>query len=110
MKAYFKSLEWKKGSRDFVQGVKGNRVPYNAIYGGNGSFVCNTPAALVLTVEAEDGRSVSRNIINVVRKVNGWSRLTQNRVDLIESKLMQSREMELDNRDYIVDLESYVWV
>ena len=109
MKAYFKSLKWEKGSRDFVQGVKGNRVPYNAIYGGNGSFVCNTPAELILTVETEDGRRVSRNIINVVRKANGWSRLTQNRVDLIESKLVQAGDLELDDRDYIVDLEYYVW-
>jgi len=109
MKAYFKSLEWKKGSRDFVQGVKGNRVPYNAIYGGNGSFVCENKAELVLTVSAEDGRSISRNIISLVRKVNGWSRLTQNRVDLVESKLMQAGPLELDERDYIIDLEYYVW-
>lgn len=109
MKAYFKSLEWKKGSRDFVQGVKGNRVPYNAIYGGNGSFVCENRAELILTVITEDGRNISRNIIGVVRAVNGWPRITQNRVDLIESKLMQAGELELDDRDYIVDLESYVW-
>ena len=110
MKAYFKSLEWKKGSRDFVQGVKGNRVPYNAIYGGNGSFMCSTPSELILTVSSEDGRNISRNIISLVRKVNGWSRLTQNRVDLVESKLMQAGPLELDERDYIVDLEYYVWV
>jgi len=109
MKAYFKSLEWKKGSRDFVQGVKGNRVPYNAIYGGNGSFVCENKSELILTVTTQDGRAISRNIIRVVRAVNSWSRLTQSRVALIENKLRQAGEFKLDDRDYIVDLEYYVW-
>lgn len=108
MKAYFKSLEWNKGSRDFVQGVKGNRVPYNAIYGGNGSFVCENPAKLILTVIAQDGREVSRNIISVVRAINGWARITQKRVDLVEAKFQQATELELDDEDYIVDLDYYV--
>ena len=108
LKAYFKSLEWKKGSRELVQGVKGNRVPYNAISGGNGSFICSTPAELILTVTTEDGRKVSKNIVSIVRNVNGWSRLTNNRVDLLESKLRQAYEFSLDNREYIINLESYI--
>lgn len=109
MKAYFKSLEWKKGYRDFVQGVKGNKVPYNAIYGGNGSFVCETHAELILTVTTQDGRDISRNIITVVKAVNRWSRLTQGRVQLLENKLRQAGELKLDDRDYIIDLDYYVW-
>ena len=109
LKAYFKSLEWNKGSRELVQGVKGNRVPYNAVYGGNGSFVCENRSELILTVTAEDGREISRNIIKVVRAVNRWSRLTQNRVELVETKLIQAGVLELDERDYIVDLDYYVW-
>lgn len=109
LKAYFKSLEWNKGSRELVQGVKGNRVPYNSISGGNGSFICATPSELILTVTTEDGRDVSRNIISVVRAVNGWTRLTQNRVDSLEDKLRQVDEVELDERQYIVDIESHVW-
>lgn len=110
MKSYFVSLEWNKGSRDFVQGVKNNRVPYNAIYGGNGSFVCETSSELILTVITEDGRKISRNIISVVRAVNRWSRLTQNRVDLVEAKLREVGELELDEKEYVVDLGYYVWV
>ncbi len=109
MKAYFKSLEWNKGSRELVQGVKGNRVPYNAVYGGNGSFVCGNPSELILTVTTEDGREIFRNIISVVRAVNRWTRLTQNRVDLVEAKFRQAGELELDEREYIVDLDYYVW-
>lgn len=110
MKAYFKSLKWEKGSRDLVQGVRGNRVPYNAISGGNGSFICGTPAKLILTVTTEDGRDISRNIISVVRAVNGWVRITQNRVDAIESGFRNSKVLDLDENENVLALEYYVWV
>ena len=108
MKAYFKSLKWNKGSRELVQGVKGNRTPYNVICGGNGSFICNVPAELILTVTTEDGRIISRDIIRMVRGVNGWVRLTQNRVDALEQKLKKVDKMELDERDYVANLTAYV--
>ncbi len=110
MKAYFKSLVWNKGSRELVQGVKGNKVPYNAISGGNGSFVCGTPSTLILTVTTEDGRDISRNIIKLVRAVNQWTRLTQSRVDMVESALRDKHSFELDEREYILGLEYYSWV
>lgn len=108
MKAYFVSLEWSKGSRKLIQGVKGNRVPHNAVFGGNGSFVCDVPAKLTLTVTTEDGRIVSWNIISVVRAVNHWAKITQNRVELLGDKLMQAGQLELDDKGYVVDLEKYV--
>lgn len=110
LKSYYVSLKWNKGSRDFVQGVKGNKVPYNAAYGGNGSFVCETPAELIITVITADGRKLSKNIINVVKSVNGWSRLTRKRVDLLEAKLMQVGELQLNERDYFVNLADNILI
>ncbi len=110
MKAYFSSLEWSKGYRKLIQCVKGNRVPHNAVSGGNGSFICEVPAKLILRMTTEDGRVVSWNIISVVRAVNHWAKITQNRVELLEDKLMQAGQLELDDKDYVVDLEKYVLV
>lgn len=110
MLARFKKIKWIKGSRDFVQGVKGGYRPRNAISGGNGSFVCETPAELILTVQTEDGREVSWNIISLVRAVNGWRRITQNRFDILEAKLKSVDKFILDNENRIVNLADYILV
>lgn len=108
MTATFKKIEWNKGYRELVQGIKGGRRPYNAVYGGNGSYICNNPSELILTVETEDGREISRNIISVVRAVNSWGRITQNRFEMIEAALKNANEFELDEQEYIINLGSYV--
>lgn len=108
MKAYFKSLKWNKGSRELVQGIKKNRVPRNAVYGGKGSYICETPSELILTVTTEEGRDISRNIISLVRAVNGWIRITNKRVEVLEAKLQKISEFSLDGRDYVINLENYI--
>lgn len=110
MIATFKKIEWNKGYKELVQGIKGGRRPYNAVCGGNGSFICNNPSELILTVETEDGREVSRNIISVVRAVNGWGRITQNRFEIIEAMLKNVNKFELDEGEYIINLGSYVMI
>ena len=110
MTATFKSLKWNKGSRYVEQGVRGGRTPYNAVRGGNGSFVCEDPSELILTLVTEDGREISRDIIHLVRGVNSWCRISKNRFERLEAKLKGIHEFELGGNNYIVGLEDYVFI
>ena len=85
--AKFVKLNWVKGSAYLKQGVKGKYNPYNALAGGNGSFIMPEPAELNLFLKFEDGTCDTFNIIKFVRSVTGWKKLNDGRVDKIEAQL-----------------------
>lgn len=92
----FEKLTWIKGRTELVQGIKGNSIPYNAIRGGNGSFVVAIPAKLILTYDG----GKTRNIIFMVKQINGWKKLSQKRFDMLEKKL---KEMgEFNEQDFLL--------
>lgn len=108
--SFFKDLEWKPGDSALVQGVKNNRVPRNAIAGGNGSFICRVPAELILTVTTPQGTEISRDIISVVKRVNDWQKLSQQRFYQLKMKLKAINVFEFDENAFIVDIEKHVVV
>lgn len=95
----FRSLRWIKSEQlHLVQGVKGNRRPYGAMYGGNGSFmVSGPPAQLILTLEDSNGRLGDINVIDIVKATNNWQKLSENRVMQLESMLMQKGEIDVND-------------
>ena len=109
MKAKFKSLKWVKGEAYVRQKVKHGYEPWNAIRGGNGSFVCRKPAALMLRVVDSKNNIREYNIIKLVRGCNNWQNLSEKRVRKIEERLMQENTFEIDkNTGYIKWLEKIV--
>ena len=104
MKAFFYDLEWNKGSTKLVQGIKDGRRPRNAIAGGNGSFICSTPAELILSVETTDRRVCKYNIISLARGVNGWQRINEKRYRQIKEKLERIERFEIGSDGYILGL------
>ena len=98
--ARFERLEWVKGEpRHLVQGVKGNRRPSGAIYGGHGSFmVQGTPAQLILTVKDSDsGESHEFDVIGTAKNANGWQNLSEKRVRTLTTKLRQQGDIDMSN-------------
>ena len=89
MKARFIRLDWVIGSPlTLVQGVKNGKVPNGAVYGSNGSFmVNNNPSELWLVIETEDGYVCRLNIINTVRFINNWKRISKKRYNELKAKL-----------------------
>ena len=109
MRVYFKSLRWNKSNIELVQGIKNNSVPGNAVRGSNGSFVCKTPSEMLLTLTTEEGRDITYNIIDLVKKANGWSRITDKRFGLVHNALWQEYEFEMSN-GYVCRLAEYLKV
>ena len=97
--ARFEGLEWIKGEgRHLVQGVKGNRRPRGAMYGGHGSFmVRGTPAELILTVSDVNGKKRKIDVIDVVKRVNGWQNLSDKRVNTLTKELRQKGDIDMSN-------------
>lgn len=95
----FLNLKWIKGERrHLVQGVKGNRVPRGALYGGHGSFmVSGSPTELLLTVEDSNGKQSLIDVIDTAKEVNNWKKLSDNRFNNLKEKLQQKGEIDMDN-------------
>ena len=90
VQAKFSNLRWQKGTSYLAQGIKGNATPYNAVGGGNGSFVCVTPSYLQLDLLTDDGYIYTKEIIRVVKNANGWQKLSNKRIYELEYKLKNS--------------------
>lgn len=107
MVATMVKLDWKQCSpAHVVQGVKGGRTPYGAIRGGNGSFlVIDEKAEIHLELEDQDGEIFrSQNIINDIRRIMGWSRITANRVCLLEN-IFSNAVFVVNEEGFIFNLE-----
>lgn len=104
-KATFRQLRWIKGTGGVERGIKGGRIPRNAIAGGNGTFVVTTPAELLLSFTNEDGRNVTVDIIRQVRDYTGWQRMNAQRVAAIEHFFREQEEFlwDEDNGRIIID-------
>ena len=103
-----RNVHWVKGTAGLEQGFKNNYVPPRAFAGSNGTFVCTTPAELRLELISSSGERYTKDIIRTVRNVNGWTRLSENRVALIKNKLC-GKTIAIENGE-IIGLESLVAV
>lgn len=106
--AKFCSLEYVSCDRYLKQGVKGHYVPYYAVAGGNGSFICVTPSKLNLKLTTSCGIPFTTDIIRTAREANGWQKITTNRVSMLRNKLCG--ETFIIEDDKIKNLESLVKV
>lgn len=104
----FKRLRWVKGTSGIVKGCKDGYVPRGAIAGSNGTYRVVTPACLDLTVESEDGRVFTWDIIDFVRDVTGWCRLSERRFEALETAFQEKRIFDFDEKIGIVGLDDLV--
>lgn len=82
--ATFRNLIWKKGEVQLLQGVPGNRIPCNAISGGNGSFIVVTePAKVILELESLYGFE-EFDIINDIKHVTKRKRMSQKLINTLK--------------------------
>lgn len=88
-----------QGYSELQQGVKGNKVPKNAIKGGNGSFIISDPARCLITIDTkEDGEfelDITDDIRTALRK-NGAKRISEKKANEALHGLM-GKEVELSN-------------
>lgn len=114
MKARYDKLVWIQSSpARLVQGVKYGRTPRGAIRGGNGSFlVIDNPAEIHIITEDENGMTYdSGNIIQEIRDIKCWSRITANRVEQLRSELnFRGFEFEIDESGRILNLAKLIWL
>ena len=73
--AKFVSLTRIPGSASLKQGVKGGRIPKNAISGGNGTFVTYDRAEVYLTLEY-NGKRYSKDIYYDIKDATDGRRIT----------------------------------
>lgn len=85
MEATILSLDWIKSESCVVTGVKGNRVPKHTVRGGNGSFRTATPSYLTISLLADDGTEIEKNIYDDVMQMTGWERLSEARFKKLEN-------------------------
>jgi len=107
MKVQFHSLEWIKGEPGFlVQGIKGGRRPFDAVSGGNGSFIVkNESSQLNLIVKTSNNKYIQNNIYAEVMRAAGRSRMTEKFYCAIE-KLCKNVEFEITDDPYTIDISS----
>ena len=103
----FLDLRWEKSSPPvLVQGVKNNQAPKNAIGGGNGSFIINNDSSeLILIYMDNNGLEHQINIIDDVKKINNWSRLSENRVNYLKEKLNDTENFSIEKLAEILKLQ-----
>ena len=105
MKATFKTLRWEKGTATISP--RGSYIPQNAILGANGTVIVQKPAKMFLTLTAEDGRTITTDIADTVRFVNGWKNFSEKRFSNLRNRL-QWTIFQLDENDNLVDLKDIV--
>lgn len=101
------NVDWKKSTPGYlVQGYKDGKVPYDAICGSNGSFiVMGEKARIHLELRDSDGNEYrSLNIINPIRNIMGWPKITAKRVDMLRD-LFKDTTVEIDERGYVCNLK-----
>ena len=106
MKAYYQNLRWVKGTVKLLNGSS-NYIPTEAIPASNNTFILPNPAQLFFTVVTDHNDQVTEDIIDVVKDVNGWKKLSQPRYEKLEKKLIRIPSFEVDEKG-IKNLESIV--
>ncbi|MCQ2749898.1 MAG: hypothetical protein MJ246_08185 [Clostridia bacterium] len=108
MTVKYLKLVWIQASpARLVQGVKYGRVPRGAIRGGNGSYlVIDNPAEIHIITEDENGNTYdSGNVIQEIRNIKCWSRITAGRVEQLRSELnFRGFEFEINESGKILNL------
>ena len=107
MKAIFKSLVWEKGTINFMDSSSYNYLPANAVRTVNGQYIVPNSAKLYLTLTLEDGRTITTDIAEAVKTVNGWGKLSEKRYENLRNRL-EYQNFQLDGNDEIIGLEKIV--
>ena len=105
-KAYYQNLQWVKGTVQLLNGSC-NYIPADAIEASNNTYILPNPAKLYFTVITDQNDCITEDIIEIVKDVNGWKKLSQPRYDKLNKKLIKIPNFEVD--DYgIRNLEKLV--
>ena len=107
MNAIFKSLVWEKGTIFFVSPEDYDSLPENAIKTTTGDYVVSNPAKLYLTLDLEDGRTITVDIANFVKAVNGWNKISEKRYNSLKNRF-EFQNFQVDEEDEIVDFRKIV--
>ena len=107
MIARFKNLIWEKGTVSFLTRNDYNCMPQNAVRTANGTYMVSSPAKLYLTILSEDGRTITADIANVVRNINGWEKISTKRYNNLRARL-EGKSFQLDENDNIIGLGGIV--
>ena len=107
MNAVFKNLVWEKGTVSFVDRSSYNYLPLNAVETSNGQYIVPNSAKLYLTLTLEDGRTITTDIAEAVKTVNGWEKLSKKRYENLRTRL-KYQNFQLDGNDEIIGLEKIV--
>lgn len=110
MKAYFENLRWEKGQVRLFRRSEVSFIPSNAVEGSNDTLIVPVSAELNFTVVTENNDCITSNIIDVVKGVNGWKKLSQSRYDKLNNKLVNIQEYDIDSNGNIRNLASIVRV
>ena len=109
MKAYYQNLRWVKGTVELKQGPFYS-VPDNVVIGSNNTYIFPDPAKLYFTVVTDSNEYITENIIDTVKFVNGWKKMSQKRYDTLERKLSSVSEYHIDSDGRILNLGFYAKV
>ncbi len=96
------------GEPELKQGVKGGRVPKNAVRGGNGSFIVAEPAKIFLGVSFDNGTYKEYEVGDHFRRYlhhEGIARVTQKRVKNICGQLLNREARVSEDGSVILNLE-----
>jgi hypothetical protein len=107
MHAKFKDLTWEKGTVNLVNARSYGSIPRDAIRTSYGSYIVPNPAKLYLVLLAEDGRTITMDIVNVVKNINGWNKISEKRYNKLRARL-ENQTFLIDEDDNIVDLAGTV--
>lgn len=87
-----------QGYSEFQQGVKGNKVPKNAIKGGNGSYTVGESPTCIITIDTKDGE-IELDVTDEIKEAlheKGAKRISQKKAKETFRDLM-GKEVELSN-------------
>ena len=107
MNAIFKSLVWEKGTVEFMTKDSYNYLPSNAVETSTDYYLVPNSAKLYLTLDLEDGRTITTDIANAVKKANHWGKFSEKRLEKLEMRL-RFQDFQVDENDEIVGLNRIV--
>ena len=104
MKAFFRDLKWKKGEVSFMSGPFYSE-PANAIRGRNDVYIFPESAELHLVLYTENGQYICENIIDTVKGVNGWKKISQNRYNKLFNRFSSKPYFDIDANGRIMNID-----
>ena len=107
MVAKFKNLTWEKGTINFMNPNSYGHLPSNAVRTSYGNYIVPNPAKLYLTLLTEDGRTITLDIVDVVKDANGWEKISEKRYNNLRNRLA-GKKFQIDEDDNVVDLDGMV--